>query len=106
MFAGQNCVRCDKYFKFEELEVGPETLSICRSCAVRINPANEPNRSCVTDGTEMNKKLIYNRVLIDKCPKCGGVWIDGDEIEILERVSKIKGWSRFAEGLFLGNMIP
>src|SRR2546421_5746183 len=85
MFDGERCIRCNEYFKFEELESGPDGFAICRNCAAKINPSNQKTRSCLNDGKEMKKVLVYNMVLIDKCPSCGGVWLDDEALEILRR---------------------
>jgi TFIIB-like protein len=105
MFDGENCIRCNKYYKFEELEVGPDGFGICHNCAIRINPIGEKKHQCLNDGTEMKKELIYNRILLDKCPTCGGIWLDGDEIEIIRRVMKSEGAGRFASGFLLGVIV-
>jgi Zn-finger nucleic acid-binding protein len=30
-------------------------------------------------------KEIVSQVVIDRCPSCGGVWLDGGELEMLRR---------------------
>ena len=105
MFDGEACMRCGKHFKFEELELGPEGFGICPNCAAKINPSNQKVRSCLNDGREMKKELIYNMVLIDKCPSCGGIWLDGEALEILKREMKAEAGGGFASGFLWGMII-
>jgi hypothetical protein len=88
MFDGENCIRCRKKYKFEELTVGPDGFGICEACAAKINPAQEEKRRCPVDGQEMTKRLVGNVVLLDKCLVCGGVWFDGDELRIINNLIK------------------
>jgi len=43
----------------------------------------------------MQKDLVFN-IIIDKCPSCGGVWLDGGEIDVLKEslknFQKAKNW--------------
>lgn len=69
---------------------------LCTECLSKMQSAkSEPKRICLEDGTEMHKDLVHD-VIIDKCPKCGGVWLDGGEIdtirENLQNFQKIKNW--------------
>jgi NADH pyrophosphatase NudC (nudix superfamily) len=87
MLNGEKCVRCRKYFKFEELAPGPGGYGLCPDCVVKIDP-NEKKRFCPNDGTEMKKEVIENLVLIDRCVACGGVWFDSDEIQVLKQIAQ------------------
>jgi len=44
--------------------------------------SKEGSRECPVDGTEMSKSIAH-MVVIDRCPKCGGVWLDGGELDKL-----------------------
>lgn len=91
MFDGENCVRCNKRFKFEELAYSSSGMGRCSDCYAKTNPVNEPRRSCPHDNQQMNKELVYDQVLIDRCPSCGGVWLDGDELEIMKSIIEQQG---------------
>lgn len=103
MFDGENCIRCRKKYKFEELKPGPDGFSICAACEAKINPAQEENRRCPVDGQEMTKRLVGNVVLLDKCLSCGGVWFDGDELRIVNDLIKSESFGR---GMLLGWFLP
>ncbi|MGM5484079.1 MAG: zf-TFIIB domain-containing protein [Nanobdellota archaeon] len=42
---------------------------------------------CPRDEKEMDK-IVKNNVVLDICPKCGGMWIDKGEINKLNEVRK------------------
>jgi len=84
MFDGEKCVRCYRQFKFEELTYGADAYGLCADCLAALDPATEPPRMCPHDGQQMDKEVIFHRALIDKCPACGGVWLDADELEIMK----------------------
>src|SRR3954471_153495 len=82
------CARCGNKYIFEELIYIPEGgASICPPCAEELNPARESKRHCPVDGVEMMKLVVYARVLIDKCASCGGIWVDGNEIEVMRKAT-------------------
>jgi hypothetical protein len=93
MLDGERCIRCRNYFKFEQLETGPDGFGVCAPCGLKISGADEPKRLCPVDGIEMDKAFIRNVVLVDRCPACKGVWFDGDELEIVERGMRADGFA-------------
>jgi TFIIB-like protein len=103
MLDGEKCIRCKQRFKFEELKVGPDGFGICHACAAQIDSSTEPRRACPVDGTPMDKELVRGTMLIDRCRMCKGVWLDGDELEIIRREVADENFSRaFMLGMFLG----
>jgi uncharacterized protein len=44
---------------------------------------------CFRDGTSM-RKIKKKGVILDVCPKCGGMWVDGDEIDKLYSLGRKK----------------
>jgi Zn-finger nucleic acid-binding protein len=34
----------------------------------------------------MNKSIVQGKLLVDNCPSCGGIWLDGDELEIMREM--------------------
>lgn len=103
MLDGERCIRCKEYYKFEELGVAPGGFSLCKPCAERTDPAKEMTRACPVDGSKMRKEFIRTIILIDKCPACGGVWLDGHELEVVERAANAN--ADFTAGLLLGMAI-
>jgi Zn-finger nucleic acid-binding protein len=49
----------------------------------------------------MKKDVIFN-VIIDRCHKCGGVWLDGGELEILKKTIESGAESDFVMGVVVG----
>jgi hypothetical protein len=75
------CDRCGRRTRNEE-----EGRPICDDCAqemgLMLDAAEESTRQCPVDGSSM-KKEIAHMIVIDKCPKCHGVWLDGGELDKL-----------------------
>jgi hypothetical protein len=94
MFDGENCIRCRKRYKFEELKPTPGGFGICAACSAKIDTTNEKTRRCPVDNQEMVKRLVGNAVLLDKCLACGGVWFDGDELRIVNEMIKEESYAR------------
>ena len=51
--------------------------------ALMVEASAETERLCPTDGERMSKEIAY-MVVIDRCPKCQGVWLDGGELERIQ----------------------
>ncbi|HEX8181693.1 MAG TPA: zf-TFIIB domain-containing protein [Pyrinomonadaceae bacterium] len=86
-----DCIRCDPAFSFasltvEELTTTDREFNVCPNCSGRLNPMAEATRYCPVDGEAMRKLVIYDVVLIDKCYHCGGVWLDNNELRVIEKV--------------------
>ncbi len=79
---GEKCVRCGKRRTKHEYE----GLPTCEGCEdellARAQAQSEERRACPWDGTTMNKDIVLN-VVIDRCPDCNGVWLDGGELELI-----------------------
>jgi len=57
-------------------------LPVCGTCAAELKSAREQTRSCPVDGSTLSKEIVLN-VVIDHCPRCGGVWLDAGELRLL-----------------------
>ena len=87
----EDCVRCSQSFSFasltvEELTTSDREFNVCAACTAYLNPTVEATRYCPIDGEPMRKLVIYDVVLIDKCYHCGGVWLDNNELRVIEKV--------------------
>jgi Zn-finger nucleic acid-binding protein len=51
--------------------------------ALLIEATAETLRLCPSDGERMSKEVAH-MIVIDRCPKCQGVWLDGGELERLQ----------------------
>ncbi|MFQ5746904.1 MAG: zf-TFIIB domain-containing protein [Gemmatimonadota bacterium] len=75
---GMKCVRCGRERTSTEFEGFPT----CQDCEMTIRAEREQRRECQMDGAEMKKEVVLN-VILDRCPTCGGVWLDGGELGLL-----------------------
>lgn len=66
-------------------------LPICGNCAAELKQAREQTRSCPVDGTALSKEIVLN-VVIDHCPRCGGVWLDAGELRLLIEGRRMQGF--------------
>ena len=79
---GEKCARCGTKTRREV-----EGQAICDACQTEMQLLVEANeetlRPCPVDGTTM-KKEIAHMIVVDRCPSCRGVWLDGGELERLK----------------------
>ncbi|MEX2111800.1 MAG: zf-TFIIB domain-containing protein [Pirellulales bacterium] len=62
--------------------------------------------TCPKCGASMTKQ-IQQSVVYDKCPTCGGVWLDQQELESLAAMAAVSGQaSGQAAGVILGMSMP
>jgi Zn-finger nucleic acid-binding protein len=47
-------------------------------------------------------KQIVKGVVTDKCPKCGGVWLDPGELDLIKRAIQDASAGDFATGFVIG----
>jgi len=98
----QICFRCAKQFAAEQLQQSTSGNRFCPECWVKVNALGEGSRKCPVDGAELIKRRIVEAVVIDACQKCGGLWFDKGELEIIERKSRDMGWQ---SGFFTSIML-
>ena len=57
---------------------------MCESCEqevqLLVSAKGESERKCPIDDTAMQKEISH-MIVIDRCPQCGGVWLDSGELE-------------------------
>ena len=94
---GDKCVRCGMMRTRKSFE-GVPTCDVCES---EIKAEREETRLCPYDSTEMKKEVVHN-VIIDRCEKCGGVWLDRGELDVLKEAMASGGGGNFASGMILG----
>jgi Zn-finger nucleic acid-binding protein len=79
---GEKCVRCGKRRTKETYE-GLPTCEVCEAdLQASARAASEGKQKCPVDGTSMSKDVVLN-IVIDRCPSCNGVWLDGGELELI-----------------------
>lgn len=80
---GEKCARCGARTRLEK--DGSPTCEACqKEMQLLIEAAAETKRPCPVDGETMSKEVAA-MVVVDRCPKCQGIWLDGGELD------KIKG---------------
>ena len=91
------CVRCREQPSSEVMD----GLPTCARCAELIRQKAAIRRACPVDGTEMRKEIVQN-ILLDRCPDCGGIWLEHDELEALLRVAAEHSDEGFMNAVLLG----
>jgi len=86
------CFRCAKKLAAEQLQASTSGNRFCPECWVKVNALGEGLRKCPVDGLDLTKRRVADAVVIDSCEKCGGLWFDKGELEIIERKSRDMGW--------------
>ncbi len=100
-----SCTRCEGEFEWEKLNTTSAGNLLCAACLDAFN--NEPVRKCPVDSTEMIKKRVLDKFLIDYCPQCEGTWFDKGELKIVQQAAKDAGKSEgMSNGFFLGMILP
>lgn len=91
------CVRCREHASAEVMD----GLPTCHRCADLLRQRGESKRVCPVDGADMRKEVIQN-LIVDRCPGCGGVWLDHDELYALLRIAAEHDDDGFMNGVILG----
>jgi hypothetical protein len=96
LFAAK-CVRCGH--RTRELYDGKPTCEPCRrTLELKLAAAAEQRRTCPVDGAVMTKTVAHSLV-IDRCPACQGVWLDGGELEHLTEEVASEAMMAIARGV-------
>ena len=92
---GNKCVRCGRITRPSQ----STALPICGTCAAELKSTREQTRSCPIDGSTLFKEIVLN-VVIDHCPRCGGIWLDAGELRLLVEGRRLQGFlDGFADNL-------
>jgi len=79
---GDKCDRCGTRTRSKK-----DGQPICEACAqemsLLVEASAETQRLCPADGERMSKEVAH-MIVIDRCPKCQGVWLDGGELERIQ----------------------
>ncbi|ACB39465.1 zf-TFIIB domain-containing protein [Pyrobaculum neutrophilum] len=52
---------------------------------------------CPVCGVELKPRVVYG-IEIDQCPKCGGVWLDGGELnKLIAAVKELGDYSEYED---------
>ena len=91
------CVRCREQPASEVMD----GLPTCARCGDRIRNKSKERRACPVDGKEMRREIVQN-IFLDRCPHCGGVWLEHDELEALLRIAAEHTDEGFMNAVLLG----
>jgi Zn-finger nucleic acid-binding protein len=80
----ERCVRCGKPTRYSA--PGADGIPTCPSCRGELALPRAKPRSCPADGALLQTHQVSN-VAVDRCPSCGGVWLDGGELELVTRAA-------------------
>jgi hypothetical protein len=94
---GERCTRCAQTNTRRRYQGEPT----CPACEARIRLESEVARSCPADGAVMRKEIVLD-VLLDRCPACGGVWLDAGELKLIRAAAGREG----ALQALVGSMVP
>ncbi len=94
----KSCVHCRINQTKRELEGAPT----CTGCRLQILSSRESERRCPVDGAALVKKE-QGEILIDRCPRCEGIWLDAGELEAIREAAHEEGMgSGMAVGMVVG----
>jgi hypothetical protein len=79
---GEKCVRCGKQRTRKEFAGVPTCEECQRALELKLAASKEAPHPCPIDQTAMRKEVVSN-IVVDRCPTCSGVWLDGGELELL-----------------------
>ena len=106
--AKELCTKCHEV----ETRNTVNSIPVCAECEKAADAKvfhdkaviDEGVRHCALDGKEMLKVKFDDDLCIDKCPVCGAVFLDPEELEeIQERMSS--GDSQFLTGFVIGTCL-
>jgi len=82
---GEKCARCGKRRTRKEFAGVPTCDECHHTLELKLAASKESPRACPIDASSMQKEIVSN-VVVDRCPLCKGVWLDGGELELMRRV--------------------
>ena len=80
----EDCVRCGKPTRYST--PGEDGLPTCANCRSGLTRPRPQERRCPADGTELELHPVSN-VAVDRCPTCGGVWLDAGELDLVTKAA-------------------
>src|SRR3989344_9328459 len=100
---------CKRCLESKTRRRGGNGEPLCAECEIQSAMDAEDVIECPIDDNPMKKERVGDTdLIIDRCPKCGGVWLDGDELETLKQIIEEEGGdggAGFAIGIALGTGI-
>jgi len=78
------CSRCGRELAGDELGSLEDPKPLCEDCRREVEFSEDEERLCPVDQTQLEKEE-YRTVILDRCPVCGGVWLDDGQLAAIER---------------------
>ena len=99
LFSTARCERCGR--KIGKPADGKAVCDACESeLALLIESRRETVRTCPIDGAPMAKEVVH-MIIVDRCTKCRGVWLDGGELEKVYASASDSALTAMAKGLWV-----
>jgi len=92
------CVHCNQNKTSNKFE----NFDTCTECEKKILMSREGIRICPVDQAKMVKE-DHQGIIIDRCEKCNGVWLDNNELKSMQELAQQD--SDIATGVVLGMLI-
>jgi len=94
------CVRCGKE-PAKRADSGVPTCENCERLLEASSQAKSENvRNCPIHSVGMTKEIVLN-IVVDRCPSCNGIWLDGGELDLLKTAIKAGMPDDFARAMLL-----
>lgn len=94
---GQKCARCGVRTRNTY-----EAVPTCQNCEgvlkAKLLADAEAQHKCPIDGALMEKEVAH-MIVIDRCPQCHGVWLDGGELEHIKGGIEMRTLSAMVNGI-------
>jgi hypothetical protein len=97
---GETCVRCGKKLTKETFSGVPTCESCDELLEASLKAKGEASRQCPIHSIAMTKEIVCN-IVVDRCPTCNGVWLDGGELDLLKQAIKAGMSDDFARMMLL-----
>ena len=101
IFSRTKCERCGR--KMRDMPAA-DAEAVCESCKeeldLLLDSQREEGRTCPVDGARMAKEVVH-MIIIDRCPRCRGVWLDSGELEKVYTSASESALTEMAKGLWI-----
>ena len=87
MTATTLCAKCNYCYATTQIDGKPA----CVRCRGEYQVLHEKVIACPHDGTPMKKLHTPYAIVLDVCPQCDGVWVDGAEKALIKQAIREEG---------------
>lgn len=94
---GDKCTRCGRRTR-NRYEETPTCEACVKEIETRLVADREEKRLCPLDKESMEKEVVGG-IVIDRCPSCKGVWLDGGELEQIRRSAELGAAKEVLRGM-------